>query len=75
MSDEKYIIKETTLYSAFSRMEKNGYVTSFQSSEENGKKRTYYQITDEGRSYYREKCQEWNLSKDVIDRFIYKGEE
>ena len=75
MSDEKYIIKETTLYSAFSRMEKNGYVTSFQSSEENGKKRTYYQITDAGRTYYREKCQEWNLSKDVIDRFIYKGEE
>ena len=75
MSDEKYIIKETTLYSAFSRMEKNGYVTSFQSSEENGKKRTYYQITDAGRTYYREKCQEWNLRKDVIDRFIYKGEE
>ena len=75
MSDEKYIIKETTLYSAFSRMEKNGYVTSFQSSEENGKKRTYYQITDAGRTYYREKCQKWNLSKDVIDRFIYKGEE
>jgi PadR family transcriptional regulator PadR len=38
ISDEKYIIKETTLYSAFTRMEKNGYVESF-SSEENGGKR------------------------------------
>ena len=36
MTEEKYVIKETTLYSAFSRMEKNGYVTSFSSTEENG---------------------------------------
>lgn len=72
MTDEKYVIKETTLYSAFSRMEKNGYVTSFSSTEANGKKRTYYQITDLGREYYREKCEEWTLTKDVIQRFIQK---
>ena len=29
LSDGKYIIKETTLYSAFTRMEKNGYIMSF----------------------------------------------
>ena len=29
LSSEKYIIKETTLYSAFNRLEKNGYVESF----------------------------------------------
>lgn len=27
LSNEKYIMKETTLYSAFTRMEKNGWVT------------------------------------------------
>lgn len=70
MTDEKYVIKETTLYSAFSRMEKNGYVTSFSSTEDNGKRRTYYQITEEGRSYYRMKCEEWRLTKDVIERFV-----
>ena len=49
MTNEKYIVKETTLYSAFTRMEKNGYITSFPGVGENGgKKRTYYQITDEG---------------------------
>ena len=47
MTNEKYIVKETTLYSAFTRMEKNGYITSFPGVGENGgKKRTYYQITD-----------------------------
>ena len=60
MTNEKYIVKETTLYSAFTRMEKNGYITSFPGVGDNGgKKRTYYQITDEGRLYYQSKCEEW----------------
>jgi PadR family transcriptional regulator PadR len=70
LSDGKYLIKETTLYSAFTRLEKNGYITSFSREAENGKRRTYYRITDAGRSYYREKCEEWLLTKDVIERFI-----
>ena len=28
LSNEKYVIKETTLYSAFTRMERNGYTCS-----------------------------------------------
>jgi PadR family transcriptional regulator PadR len=70
LSDEKYLIKETTLYSAFTRLEKNGYITSFSQEAENGKRRTYYRITEAGLSYYREKCEEWQLTKDVIERFI-----
>ena len=73
MTNEKYIVKETTLYSAFTRMEKNGYITSFPGVGENGgKKRTYYQITDEGRLYYQSKCKEWALTKEVIEKFIVK---
>ena len=70
VSDGKYLIKETTLYSAFTRLEKNGYITSFPGEAENGKKRTYYRITEAGTDYYREKCEEWSLTKDVIERFI-----
>ena len=73
ISDEKYLIKETTLYSAFTRMEKNGYIESFtmeQDPEGNGKKRTYYRITDSGREYYRSKCDEWSLTKEVVESFI-----
>ena len=39
MTNEKYIVKETTLYSAFTRMEKNGYITSFPGVGENGGKK------------------------------------
>lgn len=75
LTKEKYIIKETTLYSAFTRMEKNGYIESFSSDEEgSGKRRTYYRITDSGRQYYDSKCSEWNLIKEVIEHFILKGE-
>ena len=40
--------------------------------ENGGKKRTYYQITDEGRLYYQSKCKEWALTKEVIEKFIVK---
>lgn len=70
LSEEKYIIKETTLYSAFIRLEKNGYIKSFFKDETFGKRRTYYRITEAGTSYYKEKCKEWELTKEVINRFI-----
>ncbi len=69
LSEDKYVIKETTLYSAFTRMEKNGYIESYSENAENGKRRTYYRITEAGRAYYTEKCDEWNLTKDVVERF------
>ncbi|MFS1514196.1 PadR family transcriptional regulator [Chengkuizengella sp. SCS-71B] len=70
LSDEKYIIKETTLYSAFNRLMKNGYIESFFKEETHGKRRTYYKITQSGINYYKEKCKEWELTKEVINQFI-----
>ena len=71
MSEDKYIIKETTLYSAFTRMEKNGFIESFIDEDlAGGKKRTYYRITPAGKEHYRAKCEEWTLTKEVIEKFI-----
>lgn len=74
LSEEKYVIKETTLYSAFTRMEDNGYIESYSQDAENGKRRTYYRVTDKGRSYYKDKCEEWHLTKEVVEKFISKDE-
>ncbi len=77
ISDGKYVIKETTLYSAFTRMEKNRYIESFTADEDpkgNGKKRTYYRITDEGKTYYGTKCEEWDVTREVIEKFIAQKE-
>lgn len=70
ITDDKYIIKETTLYSAFTRLEANGYIESYSGAETFGKARTYYRITEAGRAYYREKCDEWKLTQEVINRFV-----
>ena len=71
LSDGKYVIKETTLYSAFARLEKNGYIVSRTGGDESGgKRRTYYSITPAGWKYYSEKCEEWNITKEVINKFI-----
>lgn len=72
LTEEKYIIKETTLYSAFTRLEKNKYIESYYGDETGGKRRTYYRITEEGRAYYAEKCEEWIVTKEVVEKFITK---
>ncbi len=70
MSEGVYVMKETTLYSAFSRLEKMGYIDSFFGDETGGKRRTYYRITDAGKQYYREKCTEWYEIQQVVGKFI-----
>lgn len=68
-SENNYNIKETTLYSAFNRLEKKGLIVSYYGNETFGKRRTYYKITNDGRKFYNEKCIEWNLTKKVINKF------
>ncbi|MCR4674670.1 MAG: PadR family transcriptional regulator [Lachnospiraceae bacterium] len=70
LTKEKYVIKETTLYSAFTRMEKKGLIQSYSGAGENGKKRTYYRITEDGKKFYEERCEEWNITKEVVEKFI-----
>ncbi|WP_331836325.1 PadR family transcriptional regulator [Erysipelothrix piscisicarius] len=76
LSNRKYIIKETTLYSTFARLDKNGYIKSYSGGDETkGRQRTYYHITDLGNQYYLEKCVEWNLVKEIIDIFTQNQED
>lgn len=69
LSDGLYSMKETTLYSAFTRLERSGCIASYFGGETFGRRRTYYRITAAGRDYYREKCREWQETKNLIDRF------
>jgi len=65
-----YIMKETTLYSAFARLQKKALISAYHGEETNGRKRTYFNITPAGIAYYEEKCREWKLTQDVINKFI-----
>jgi DNA-binding PadR family transcriptional regulator len=69
-TQDKYVMKETTLYSAFARLTKNGYIESFYQDESLGNRRTYYRITPLGFDYYQEKCAEWQVTQEVVNQFI-----
>ena len=73
-SKQKYNIKETTLYSAFTRLEKKGYIASYYGNETRGKRRTYYKVTNTGILYYKDKCEEWEVTQDVVNQFIRRLE-
>lgn len=72
MSEGVYVMKETTLYSAFSRLEKLNYIEAFFGDESGGKRRTYYRITEAGKQYYGEKCTEWREIQQVVEKYIRK---
>jgi PadR family transcriptional regulator PadR len=73
-SGEQYEIKETTLYSALDRLETSGYIKSYVKQSEHFQKRVYYKITDQGKSYFKEKKIEWRLIKNVINKFTEKND-
>lgn len=74
-TDDSYIIKETTLYSAFTRLGKQGYIEAYPGEVTHGKKRTYYRITASGKDYLEEKIKDWELTKRVVDRFLVENEQ
>jgi PadR family transcriptional regulator PadR len=65
-----YTIKQTTLYSALKRLEGTGHVESFPGQSQSGKPRTYYRLTPAGRELLTAKCEEWEQTKTLIDRFV-----
>ncbi|HLQ40081.1 MAG TPA: PadR family transcriptional regulator [Tetragenococcus sp.] len=73
-TQELYVIKETTLYSAFTRLERQKLIQSYPGKETHGKKRTYYTITAKGKSLLTTKKQEWREAKIIVNEFLEGGE-
>ncbi|PTM57754.1 PadR family transcriptional regulator [Desmospora activa] len=73
LSGNQYELKEATLYTAFRRLEKEGYIFSYWGDETQGGRRKYYRITDEGKKQYEERRQGWDFAKEVLDRLIKGG--
>ncbi|MFA9380659.1 MAG: PadR family transcriptional regulator [Acetanaerobacterium sp.] len=69
-TNSEYELKEATLYSAFRRMEHNGYIAPYWGDETTGARRRYYSITPEGRRYLARCRREWLSAKALIDKLI-----
>lgn len=73
LSDNQYELKEATLYTAFRRMEKEGYILSYWGDESLGGRRKYYRITDEGKKLYEQSKEEWEFAKKILEKLIKGG--
>lgn len=66
----KVTLKKPSVYSNLTRMEKQGYVSSYLKSSELGPNRKYYSITDSGRDFYDEIDQYFSRNKiDILADF------
>lgn len=73
-SEERFELKEPTLYSSLKRLEKSGYVESYWGEETQGGRRKYYRITTQGQEAYTQQVQAWHAAKTLIDCMIISGE-
>ena len=69
-TDNKYELKEATLYSAFRRLEQAGYIRTYWGNETVGARRRYYAITEEGRKAYQSYRRDWEEAKMTIDQLL-----
>lgn len=69
-TQNRYELKEATLYSAFRRLEQAGYVRTYWGDESVGARRRYYAITSEGKEAYIRYKQEWEEAREMIDRLL-----
>lgn len=66
----KMDIKDATIYLAFKRMEKEGYITSYWSDDLDSPRRKYYKITKEGKKYLIDKKKEWLNNRDILNTLL-----
>lgn len=72
ITDGEYELSEATLYTAFRRLEKEGYIESYWGNENSGARRRYYRITEKGKQLYDSNLEEWESSYRMIERLIRK---
>lgn len=69
-TQDRFQIKEATLYAVFQRLEKRVFIRSYEGDVSLGSKRRYYAITPQGRAYLAEGRGEWRTVKEIIDIFL-----
>lgn len=70
LSGNQYELKEATLYTAFRRMEQEGYISSYWGDETQGGRRKYYRISNKGLEGYKQNIKDWNFAKGILDKLI-----
>lgn len=69
-SEDTFQLKEGTLYPLLHTLEKQGYVTSYTMTTEQGRERKYYRLTDSGLRQLEHKEQEWRLFSEKVNAVL-----
>ncbi|MDE7191378.1 MAG: PadR family transcriptional regulator [Clostridia bacterium] len=69
-SQGMYSLKQATLYSSLKRLEKNGYVHSYDGDISNGAKRVYYGLTQMGREHLENDKSYWEFCNFLMSNLI-----
>ncbi|MEK3889135.1 PadR family transcriptional regulator [Bacillus sp. FSL K6-3431] len=69
-TNDRFQIKEATLYAVFQRLERKELIESYVGSVSRGGRRKYYRITTLGKAFLKESVQEWQEIKEIIDVFM-----
>lgn len=71
MSEDVFQMNEGTLYPILHALEQEGFLTShWVESDDTGRKRKYYKITDKGRKELAKQKQEWETYQKAVNRVI-----
>ena len=63
-------IKDATIYTTIRKMELDKLITTYWGEEVGTARRKYYQITDKGRDYYKDKVDEWHETNRILNKLI-----
>ncbi len=69
-TNDLFIMKEGTLYPMLHSLEKDGAVESYWYDTDEGRRRKYYRITENGRKILHIKKKEWRVFSTVINNII-----
>lgn len=70
LSNQKYELKEATMYSSMKRLEQDGHITSYWGDETQGGRRRYYKITKSGREQYKRNKRNWNYAQKILKNLL-----
>ncbi len=73
-TENKYEIKQPTLYSYLKKLEEQDLITSYWGIESNGGRRRYYSLTQKGRHDCEQFMAEWEYHKNVLNTLVTTSE-
>ena len=69
-TENRYEIKQPTLYSYLKKLEQQGLIESYWGTESNGGRRRYYRLTAQGRRECEKFIAEWEYHKTVLSTLV-----